>query len=102
MSYVLFLMFLVAPPGATNPDWKLQSTSSMQFATYELCESAAKEIVKSIKRTPTITMVAWCFNQGSQFDALTHSIRPSNSDKDPKKERGGQSKKQKPVRLKLR
>ena len=63
MNYILFVMFLVAPPGQKDPDWALQSTNSMEFADFATCESAAKEILKSMKKTSTITMVAWCFDK---------------------------------------
>jgi hypothetical protein len=63
MSFILFVMFLIAPPGKTDPDWTLQNTTTMEFANRQLCESAAKEILESIKKTATITMVAWCFDK---------------------------------------
>jgi hypothetical protein len=92
-------MFLVAPPGVENPDWKLQSTSSMRFTTYNLCETAANEIVESIRQTPTITMVAWCFKQGAQLDYFNFDAKPSDRTTPPNID---SEKQDGPARLKLR
>lgn len=66
MKYILFMMFLVTPPtGGKNPDWALQSTNSMEFNTFSACNNAAQDVVKSINKTKTITVVAWCFETGA-------------------------------------
>lgn len=65
MKYILFLMFLTTPPTAgKTPDWALQSVNSMEFNNWSACNDAAQDIVKSINKTKTITVVAWCFETG--------------------------------------
>jgi hypothetical protein len=66
VKYILFLMFLVTPPSAgKTPDWALQSVNSMEFNTWTACNNAAQDVVKSINKTKTITVVAWCFETGA-------------------------------------
>lgn len=76
MKYILFLMFLVTPPtGGKNPDWALQSVNSMEFNTWTACNNAAQDVVKSINKTKTITVVAWCFETGAEKEAAEPEAR---------------------------
>jgi hypothetical protein len=65
LKYILFLMFLVAPPGKQNPDWALQSTNAMEFNSLAACKDAAQDVLNSVSKTKTITLVAWCFETGT-------------------------------------
>jgi|SRR5690242_15908602 len=63
MKYVLFIMLFVAPPGQKDPKWTLQSTNSMEFASPEACDAAAKEIGKALENVSSVNLAAWCFDQ---------------------------------------
>jgi hypothetical protein len=65
MNYVLFIMFLISPPGLKEPDWTLQSTTTMDFANFEACDAAFQKILDSIKKTPTIAVSGWCFDKSN-------------------------------------
>jgi hypothetical protein len=78
MQYILFIMFLITPPTAgKDPDWALQNTNSMVFQTWAACNNAAQDIITSIKKTKTITAVAWCFEKttSSEVGAQERSRR---------------------------
>lgn len=69
MTYVLFLMFLITPPGQNIPKpdrlYTLQSTQSVEFDLPEACVNAQLSIAESVKVTDTILLVSSCLPKGT-------------------------------------
>ncbi len=56
--FVLFAMFLTAPPRENDPDWELKSVSTSEFESCSSCISAAQSVANSLRNVPTITSYA--------------------------------------------
>jgi hypothetical protein len=71
VKFILFLMFLIAPPSdikdkdkETAKDkrvWALQSTATMEFSSITLCQEIGESIARSTKVTATINTRFYCF-----------------------------------------
>jgi hypothetical protein len=68
MQYILFMMFLITPPGQSIPKDKriflLQSTQSVEFDSSDACIVARDSIADSVAITDTILLVSSCLPKG--------------------------------------
>ena len=68
MPYILFMMFMITPPGQSVPKerrlFTLQSIQSIEFESPDACTVARNSIADSIAITDTILLVSSCLAEG--------------------------------------
>jgi hypothetical protein len=79
------MLFVAAPgPHAAESEkvWTLQTATSTEFENDALCKQAYGDILKSVEKTDTITIRAWCFPNNA--NAEVHTLTSEEKKKLPK------------------
>lgn len=81
MQFILVILFFVAPPTADKDrPWALQSTQSIEFADFDACDDAIRNVIlPAVKTTDTVALSAWCLPKGAEARAKALSEQRESS-----------------------
>jgi hypothetical protein len=84
MAYILFMMFFVSPPAPKGKQvWSLQSTTQLEFPTFEACKEFGSHLQHRLATTGTTTMRGWCVERATGQGSFALPPPGSNPPKPP-------------------
>jgi hypothetical protein len=82
MAYILFMMFFVSPPAPQGKQvWSLQSTTQLDFPTFDACKAFGTHLQQRLATTGTTTMRGWCVEKAT--GASSYALPPPGSQAPP-------------------